>query len=194
MKQIFLVLSVIIILWSYILGIYSIVKGKFRPQRMTRFLILVFSIIYVVSLLVQGNRNAIWLALVSLISTLIIFLLSIKKGMGGVAKLDITVLIMVVFSIIVWKATNNPVLGLTMSLVADLTSYIPTFLKAWKFPETEEWKFYASFVLANFLNLLSISHYTFGKVILQSYLLGVDAAIILIVVLRGHILKKIKKI
>jgi len=44
--------------------------------------------------------------------------------------------------------------------------------------------------LANFLNLLSISNYTFGKVILQSYLLGVDAAIILIVVLRGRILKK----
>ncbi len=194
MKNLFLILSVVIVLWSYILGIYSIIKGNFRPQRMTRFLILVFSTIYVVSLLAQGDRNAIWLALVSLIATLIIFLLSIKKGMGGVAKLDIAVLIMVVFSIIVWKVTNNPVLGLTMSLVADLVSYIPTFLKSWKFPETEEWKFYASFALANFLNLLSISNYTFGKVVLQSYLFVVNVSIILIVVLRGYVLNKSKKI
>ena len=157
---------------------------------MTRFLILVFSAIYVISLFVQGDRNAIWLALVSLISTLVIFLLSIKKGMGGFAKLDIIVLVIVVFSIIVWKITNNPVLGLTMSLVADLTSYIPTFVKVWKFPETEEWKFYASVVLANFLNLLSISNYTFSKIILQSYLLGVNATIILIIVFRERILKK----
>jgi len=190
MKNILLVLSTVIMLWSYILGIYSIIRGNFRPQRMTRFLILVFSAIYVISLFVQGDRNAIWLALVSLISTLVIFLLSIKKGMGGFAKLDIIVLVIVVFSIIVWKITNNPVLGLTMSLVADLTSYIPTFVKVWKFPETEEWKFYASVVLANFLNLLSISNYTFSKIILQSYLLGVNAAIILIIVFRERILKK----
>jgi hypothetical protein len=190
MKNILLVLSTVIMLWSYILGIYSIIRGNFRPQRMTRFLILVFSAIYVISLFVQGDRNAIWLALVSLISTLVIFLLSIKKGMGGFAKLDIIVLVIVVFSIIVWKITNNPVLGLTMSLVADLTSYIPTFVKVWKFPETEEWKFYASVVLANFLNLLSISNYTFSKIILQSYLLGVNATIILIIVFRERILKK----
>ncbi|MDD3156124.1 MAG: hypothetical protein PHP14_01580 [Candidatus Pacebacteria bacterium] len=44
---------------AYAIGFVSILKGKFRPQRMTRFLLLLISLLFVGTLLAQGDTNAI---------------------------------------------------------------------------------------------------------------------------------------
>jgi len=70
--------------------------------------------------------------------TLSIFILSIKRGIGGSSKLDIMIFLMVIVSLVVWYTTKNPVLGLIMSIVTDFIAFSPTLIKAWVLPETEE--------------------------------------------------------
>lgn len=156
------------------IGIYSIVRGDFRPQRMTRFLIFLLSLLMVGTLWAQGDRNGIFIAGAQLVGGFIILLLSIKKGIGGYGLFDGVVLVMTIVSLVVWQTTNNPVLGLIMSIVTDLIAFSPTIVKTWKLPWTEEWKFYMSDVVASFFSILSISAYTVGNLAFPAYILAIN--------------------
>jgi len=123
MKNLFLILSVLIACISPIIGIRSILKGKFKPQRMTRFLLFLVSLLFIGTLLAQGDRNTIYVILVIGLGNLIIFLLSIKNGMGGTTKFDILVLLMAIVTLTIWKVSNNPVLGLVMSIVTNFIAF-----------------------------------------------------------------------
>jgi len=59
MENILLALAAMVSLSAYAIGAVSIIKGKFRPQRMTRFLLLLISLLFVGTLLAQGDTNAI---------------------------------------------------------------------------------------------------------------------------------------
>lgn len=180
-----LALATTVSLSAYAIGFVSILKGKFRPQRMTRFLLLLISLLFVGTLLAQGDTNAIWLALATFTGTLSIFILSIKRGIGGSSKLDITVFLMVIVSLIVWYTTKNPVLGLTMSIVTDFIAFSPTLIKAWVLPETEEWRFYVMDVISSFLIILSLSTITLGNAIFPIYIFLINLLVTIIILIRG---------
>ena len=192
MKNLFLILSVAIACISPIIGIRSILKGKFKPQRMTRFLLFLVSLLFIGTLLAQGDRNAIYVILVIGLGNLIIFLLSIKNGMGGTTKFDILVLSMAIVTLTIWKVSNNPVLGLVMSIVANFIAFWPTIIKAWHLPGTEEWRIYAFYVLSSIFTILSISNFTFGKVVSPVYVIFMNGFLTLMIVLRKKILKNNK--
>lgn len=185
MENILLALATTVSLSAYAIGFVSILKGKFRPQRMTRFLLLLISLLFVGTLLAQGDTNAIWLALATFTGTLSIFILSIKRGIGGSSKLDITVFLMVIVSLAVWYTTKNPVLGLTMSIVTDFIAFSPTLIKAWVLPETEEWRFYVMDVISSFLIILSLSTITLGNAIFPIYIFLINLLVTIIILIRG---------
>jgi len=189
MKNIFLIMSIIFGFSTFVIAIYSIAKGNFRPQRMTRFLLLLNSLLFVGTLFAQGDRNAIYLAIITFLGSLAIFILSIKKGIGGKTKLDITILFMAIFSLIVWYTTKNPILGLVMSIVTDIISIYPTIIKSWILPETEEWRCYLSETLASSCSILSLSVFTFGKLVYPLYIFLINVSIVSIIILRQKQLK-----
>jgi len=189
MKQIFLILSIIICMMSPTIGIYSILKGKFKPQRMTRFLLLLVSFLFMGTLLAQGDRNAIYSIFVIFLGNLIIFLLSIKRGIGGTTKLDYCVLSMAILSLIIWRVSNNPVLGLTMSIITNFIAFLHTISKSWTKPETEEWRVYAFYVLASIFTILSLSSYTYGKLASSVYVIFMNGTIASLIIFRKKYLK-----
>lgn len=189
LKNIFLVLSTVISLSAYFVGIRFIFKGSFRPQRTTWFLMAVISALFVATLLAQGDRNAVWLASAIFVGNFLIFLLSIKNGIGGKSKSDMVVLLMVVISLLVWYITKNPLLALVMSIIADFIAFLPTMIKSWFLPWTEEWMFYVFGIVSSFLNLLSLSVFNFEKSIFLIYFLLSNIALVLIIVLRRKYIK-----
>lgn len=190
LKSIFLILSTIAALASPVIGIYSIVKGDFRPQRMTRLLIFLISLLFVGTLLAQKDRNGIFIAGPQLFGSFIIFILSLKKGIGGRGRMDIIVFIMAIISLIIWQTTNNPVLGLSMSIITDFIAFSPTLVKTWKLPHTEEWKFYMSDVIASSFSILSIKNYSYGVLIFPIYILLINTVSVLMINLRKRALRK----
>ena len=192
MKNLFLILSVIFSISAYLAGIISIIMGGFRPQRMTRFLLFLISILLVATSFAQGNRNTVYWMLAICIGNLIIFILSIKKGLGGTSKLDICVFFMVIISLIVWFTTKDPVVGLTLSIVTDFIAFSPTLIKSWILPETENWKVYMIEVFCSSCNLLSLSYFSFGKLVFPVYMLLINSTTTSIIFFRGRIKNKFK--
>lgn len=190
MKQVFLILSVLIACIRQIVGIFAMIKGNFKPQRMTRFLLFLVSLLLIVTLFAQKDRNAIYVILAIGIGNLIIFLLSLRTGVGGTSRFDLLVLLMVIITLIIWKTTNNHILGLCMAIVANFIAFWPTIIKAWHLPGTEEWVFYALYVLSSLLAILSISNFTFGKLALPVFVVFMNGTLVLIIVFRKKYLKK----
>lgn len=174
MKETFLSLSIIVGFISPLIGISSVIWGEFRPQRMTRLLIFLLSLLFVGTLLAQGDRNGIYIAVAQLFGSLVILLLSIRKGIGGWNTLDKVVLLLTLLSLLVWKTTDNALLGLVMSAVTDFIGFVPTIVKTWHYPETEEWKFYLSDVISSGLSLLSLTSYTLATTTFPAYILFIN--------------------
>jgi hypothetical protein len=181
MKELFLAISVIIGLITPIVSIVSILQNKFRPQRTTYFLVLLINCLFVGTLISQHDRNGLFTALVELFGCGIIFILSIKKGMGGTTRFDIFIVILALISLTVWQLTQDPLLGLIMSIITDVIGFIPTYIKTWKYPKTEDWRISGLTVLAVIFVCLSIEDYNLATLLFPLYILFLNGSLVLII-------------
>jgi membrane-associated HD superfamily phosphohydrolase len=154
-RNILIVLSSVSAVVAYIIYFISILKGKAKPHRTTRLVLFVISFIATASMFAQGNRVAIWLSGVFAVSSFVIFLTSLKYGIGGFSKLDIFCFVIALSGIILWGYTNNPTLALFSSIAADFTGFLPTIIKTYRMPESEIWPFFFIGAVSAALNLLA---------------------------------------
>ncbi len=154
MQVVFLILSTIFALIAPTSYIISIIRGTSKPHRMTRFILfLVLTLSFVSILAAHGNTGAKLFAGITFVQGVIIFILSLWRGMGGSSKFDFLCLFIAVFGILGWKLTGNPLLGIWFSILADLAAYFPAFIKTWHYPHTETPWFYITSSIAAFLSL-----------------------------------------
>ena len=183
MPNIFLILSSIVGLLTPIIGIRSILKGEFKPQRTTRFILLILTSIFVASLYAQGDKSSIYLALLQWGGGVAIFVLSLKYGVGGKDKLDFVVLGLAILAVVIWKVTDNPTLALYMSLLADFIGILPTLIKSYKSPETEDPKFYFSDVLAGLFSILALKTFAFSELVFPAYIFFINLLCVVLILL-----------
>lgn len=181
MKEIFLGLSIVLEVIGYLLYLKAIFVGSAKPHRTTRLVILIIANIAAFSLFAQQNYVVLWLASVSVFFSWIIFLLSFKFGMGGVAKTDIACLVIAVLGITIWKITDNPLLALYAAILADFTGMIPTLLKTYHKPHTEVWYFFFFSGVSAICNMFALYTQTFQEYLYPLYLLFINMLMVLLV-------------
>ncbi len=156
MQPLLLALSTILAVIAPITYIISIVQGRSKPHRMTRFILFfVLTLNFVSILAAHGNTGAMVFAGITFVQATIIFFMSLWRGMGGSSKFDWICLGIAAVGIIGWKITGNPVLGIWFSILADLSAYLPAFVKTWKHPYTESPWFYVFGVVSALLGLIA---------------------------------------
>lgn len=189
-KQLFFILSIIVGFITQAIGIYSILKGTFKPQRMTRFLYFLMNLIFVGALISQKSWDALGLAGAQAVGNTIILLLSLKYGMGGTNKSDIITLIGAAISFAVWQVTDNPTLAIIMSIVTDYIAFFPSYLKLWVQPETEDWRFYGSDVVSSTFSLLSLRTYRLGDFAFPGYIFLLNLSTAVLIIVRSKVLNR----
>ena len=136
--------------------IVSILKGVTKPHRVTRFVLLVVLALNFLSVVAaNGNVGSLTLGGIFVAQSLIIFVLSIRRGMGGASLFDITCLLVAIVGVIGWKLTNNPLVGIIFAIAADQIAYLPAMVKTWKYPNTESPWFYILGAVAAAISLIS---------------------------------------
>lgn len=191
-KTILIICSTMFALFSPIFYMLSILKGESKPHRTTRFVVLSITFLSFASLLAQHNTVAIFLAWVSMLQSILIFALCIKYGMGWWAKTDIICLVIAGIGILVWKLTNNPVMWLLASILADFVGYLPALIKTYKFPETETWVFYILDVFAGLFTLLAVSNFTYQEASYPIYILCINLLMVVFII-KPKISKRLAK-
>ncbi len=154
-RTIFVFVSSVLALISPFIYARAILRGEAKPHRTTRFVLLLVTILSTASLFAHHNTVAVWLAGVSTFQAIVISVLSIKRGMGGVAKIDLLCLVIALMGIVAWQTTQNPAVGLYFSILADFTGMVPTLIKTFHFPKTEIAAFFMLDTVASIFNLLA---------------------------------------
>lgn len=138
----------------------SILRGETKPARVTWFIWAVVGTMLFTSYWASGARATAWVALIYGLNPAIIFILSIKHGVGGHSRLDIFCLAGAVVGLIVWIITDMPQLALGINISIDLLGLLPTIKKTWLAPGTENKPAWVLFSIANAINWLAVDRFT----------------------------------
>ncbi|HYK08699.1 MAG TPA: hypothetical protein VEW42_04340 [Candidatus Eisenbacteria bacterium] len=132
-------------------------RGRTKPHRMTRFLLLsIIGLNFFSVVALHGNLGALVFSGIAFIQAIVIFFLSLWRGMGGTTRSDWICLVITGVGIVGWKTTGNPIIGILFAILADFVAYLPAFIKTWHHPDTESPWFY---VLGSFVLLLGLAAY-----------------------------------
>lgn len=125
MQAILLVLTTILVAVGPITYAVSIIKGRTKPHRMTRFILaFVLTLNFASILAAKGNLGAEIFAGVSCLQALVILGMSVWRGMGGTSKFDWICLGIAIVGIVGWKITGDPIIGVWYYVFAGLAAFL----------------------------------------------------------------------
>jgi len=82
--------------------------------------------------------------------------------------------------IVAWQTTKDPVLGLYLGIIADFVGTVPTIIKSYRFPNTENWSFYGIDAIAGFCNVLAVTDRSLQAYVYPAYLVWINVIIALL--------------
>lgn len=130
--------------------------GKAKPHRTTRLIIWLAAIAGLLGVIGSPNLAGIIFACIFLARASYLLVMSFIYGVGGTSRLDIYCLITGALAVILYFITGNGLLAISFGILADLIGYIPTFIKTWHKPKSEDSTFFIIEGLASLLGIIAI--------------------------------------
>jgi hypothetical protein len=171
-------ISGILSVLCYLPYIRDILLGKTKPERASWFIWSVLGSIAFFSQLSKGASYSLWLPGVQTPGVLLVFLLSLKFGVGGLQRNDSIALLIAGGALALWYLTKEAALALYLVLLIDSTGAVLTLHKAYDYPESETLSTWVLAGLAGLFATLAVGRF---DVILLSYPLYTFGTNVLIV-------------
>ncbi len=150
--------------------VWSVLKGRTKPSRASWLIWSVLGVSILASYHSSGATDTIWIPIIYAIMPILIFLLSLKYGVGGYAKLDIVCLIGAAVGLIAWKLTDSPQTALFINIFIDGLGFIPTFKKTYVDPNSESRLAWIIGASATIVNLFAINSWDLDIALYPIYL------------------------
>lgn len=163
----------------------SILAGRTRPSRSAYTIWLVIDGVLLASYLGSGARETGWTFMAFTATTVIIFLFSLRYGMGGVGRLDLACLAIAAVAIVAWIATDDPVPALFLVLAARLAGYPPVLRKARHHPETEDLLAWTMTGAASVLTLGAIAQWR-PEIVIAPLSYAIADVLVVTLLIAGH--------
>jgi hypothetical protein len=140
--NIWIIGTLILSLISPIFYTKSMLAHKAKPHRITRLIVWLAAIAGLVGVLGSTNTSGIIFAIIFLARASYLLIMSLIYGVGGASRLDKYCLAIGALAVIFYTITGNGLLAISLGIVADLIGYIPTFVKTWHKPHSEDPTFF----------------------------------------------------
>ena len=127
--------------------------GKAKPHRVTRLIVWLASVAGVLGVIHQSNLSGKIFAGIFLVRATYLLAMSIIYGVGGFSRLDRYCLGLGMVALITYATTQNGILTISLGILADVIGYIPTFVKTYHRPSSEDPLFFS---LEGFASLFGI--------------------------------------
>lgn len=153
MQEIAGYLTGIILIVGFIPYLVDIFRHKTKPERASW---LIWGVLGTIAFFSQLASGASWSLVLTGVDTIIVLWilgLSIKDGVGGFTKLDITSLILAGIGIIAWYFTHQPLAALLLVIFVDAIGVTLTIIKTYREPDTETM---FAWLMASLAGLLSV--------------------------------------
>lgn len=130
--------------------------GRAKPHRVTRLVVWLASVAGILGVVGSSNISGIIFAAIFFVRATYLLVMSLIYGSGGASRLDRSCLVLGLTALIVYFFTGSGVLAVSFGILADLLGYIPTFVKTYKKPNSEDPAFFAIESLASAFAILAI--------------------------------------
>lgn len=135
------------------------IKGKVQPNRVSWFIwFLAPSIAFFAQVQSGVHLEQSLLTFMAGLIPLLIFLASFinKKSYWELTKRDIICGILSLLGLALWYVTGTGLVAILFAILADLLAAVPTVIKSYTSPETENWVLYFTNAVSALLTLLTI--------------------------------------
>ncbi len=175
------------------------IKGTVQPNKVTWLIWALAPLISAVAAFFSGVTWAALPVLGSGIGPLLIFIASFfnKTSYWEMTRFDLICGGFSIFSLVAWFLSKDANIAIVLSLTSDMLAALPTLIKGWKFPETENGWLYLGSVVSASASFTEINHWTFAEVAFPIYLILIGVVFCAVFEWRkyqlNHQLNKIKK-
>lgn len=165
---------------SYVI---STIKGKTKPNRVTWFLLALAPLIAFASEIGQQVGLQSIMTFMVGFSPLMVFLASFvnRKSYWRITRLDLVCGTFSVAALVLWRVTGEGNIAIMLSIVADFSAVVPTLIKSFRYPETENHKLSRNAAVSAAITLLTIKDWTLGNYAFPGYIFLVCAILYLLV-------------
>lgn len=179
----FVYLAVIITSLGGLVYLIKTIKGEVQPNKVTWLLWSLAPLIAFAAQIKQGVGLQVWLTFISGFEPLLIFLASFinKKSYWKISKLDVAFGTLSILGLILWQITGVGNIAILFSIIADAMAALPTIVKSYKFPETENVFAYFTAALGALITLLTIDKWNFETFAFSLYIFTVCFVLTLLI-------------
>ncbi len=169
------------------------INGKTKPNLVSWFIwFLATTIAGTVSLVKGGGISALPILMAGFTPFAIILISFWKKnGYWKLGLLDYFCLTFALVAVLSWVLLKEGTIATICAILADLIAFIPTFVKSWKDPDSENIWPYCSGIFNPFLTLATISVFSFNTIGFAVYLFFGNLTEVLIVLVKRRLKNKI---
>lgn len=186
----FVILAVLINFLGGLSYLVATLKGKTKPNKVTWFIWAVAPLIAFWSEIDQGVGIQSLMTFMVGFNPLLIFLASFvnKKAYWKVSRLDWICGSLALSGLVAWKITDVGNVAILFSIFADTVAAVPTLVKSYREPETENSLIFLGGGISAGITLLTIDHWNFEHYAFPAYILVI--CVLLYVLIKFKIGKK----
>lgn len=193
MLQLFGYISGILIAVCFIPYIRDILLLKTKPQRASWLIWTVLGGIAFFSQIAEGASYSLWLPGINTLGIAIVFLLSLKYGVGGLNRRDYIALFISFLGLILWYFSQEAAIALFIAIAVDTVGGILTIHKAYQDPASETMITWIIASVSGFFGVLAVGSWDIILLCYPFYILLVNAAVAIAIYLGKQSIAKNNK-
>lgn len=169
----FVILGVIIEFLGGLKYVFETIKGNTKPNRVSWFLWALAPLVAFFAQLKQGVGIQALMVFVFGLNPLLVFISSFlnKKAYWKLGRFDLICGVISLLGLLFWYITKVGNIAILFSILADGLSTLPTIIKSYRYPETEDYFIYLASVIGAALTLLTITNWNFANFGFPLYIL-----------------------
>lgn len=160
--------------------------GKVQPNRVTFFFWGLFPLIaYFAQTSVEVSSVA-WITLaVGLLPFAVVAVSYLNPAAyWRIERRDYVLALIAVIAMLLWYVTSDPILALLFALLADVFAGVPTLIKSYTAPHSEDWRPYALNCVGFFVGLFAVENWVFAEYSFVLYLFLMTLVFTLVIYVR----------
>ncbi|HJP80848.1 MAG TPA: hypothetical protein VJ841_00425 [Candidatus Saccharimonadales bacterium] len=162
---------------------WSTLKGTTQPNRISWFLWAVIPMIAFSAQLKEGVGLPALMTFMVGFGPFLIFVASLqnRKAYWKISRLDWWCGGLSILAALLWVITGTGLVAIILSILADFLAGMPTLLKAFSHPESEQPGVFRNGALSALITMLAIQHWTFAASAFSLYIFLVCATLYMLI-------------
>jgi hypothetical protein len=166
----------------------DILRGSTQPQRATWTIWTTLSFVVLASQWASGATWSLALTIGQVVSCGAIFVLAMRRGVGGMSPVELVLLGIAALGIVGWQLADNPTVATCSVVVADIIAVALMLPKTYRDPGSETLATYAIGVVSTVFALAAVGPAAPSLLIYPLYILVADFAVVAVIFLRRRAL------